>query len=515
MNSNLLQVPKISRSTLKLSLASLLLLLAVIFISTPSNATLNPAKPQKVGYISLVIGNTTASGPNRKASQPLKAGSPIYLGDIITTQASGHAHLHFIDGALMSLRPHSRLTIQEYNYDAQTSANSRVTFELEEGTARSISGKAAKEARENFRLNTPLAAIGVRGTDFIVHTSQERTRALVTEGGIVFSGLEETCQGAWCTHLELTGGNDQLLEMDLLSNEPRLMRSTLNVALSSTTLNSNLALAEVASDEPQVLLAAEQATKETKPEPIQEVATATTEKATPQPTQEPTQDVAIETTTETTPKTTVETIGSGELANNELVDHSDLLMPSIVTEQSQIPEIPPQEFASLVWGHLGTNQDELPKFVQANENLASLSNNYDKTEISNQAYGLFSRHNEFNKTINPNLPVLNFELSHAAAWLNWHAYREPMDVGEGMLSIDFNSGAFSTQLQLYHKETGQIYFNTSGSTSDTGHFTGQGNNKTLEGIVSLDGKEAAYQFEEKLPRTEKVIDGITHWDIKK
>lgn len=513
MNSNLLQLPKTPRSTIKLSLISLLML-ALALISTPSNAKINPANSLQVGYVSLLIGDTRASGPNRKASQPLKAGSPIYLGDIITTRASGHAHLHFIDGALMSLRPHSRLTIQEYNYDAQTSANSRVTFELEEGTARSISGKAAKEARENFRLNTPLAAIGVRGTDFIVHTNQERTRALVTEGGIVFSGLEETCQGAWCTHLELTGGNDQLLEMDQLSNEPRLMRSTLNVALSSTLLNSNLALAEVASDEPQVLLAAEQATKETKPEPTQEVATATTEKATPQTTQEPTPDVAIETTTETTPETTVETIGSGELANNELVDHSDLLMPSIVTEQSQIPEPPPQELASLVWGHLGTNQDELPEFVQTADTLASLSNNYHKAEISNQAYELI-RENKFNQTINPNLPVLNFELSNAAAWLNWHAYREPMEVGAGMLIIDFNSGAFSTQLQLSHKETGQIYFNTSGSTSDTGHFTGQGNNKTLEGIVSLDGKEAAYQFQETLPKTEQVIDGITHWDIKK
>jgi len=488
MNSNLLQLPKTPRSTLKLSLISLLML-ALALISTPSNAKINPANPLQVGYISLLIGDTRANGPNRKANEQLETGSPIYLGDVITTRASGHAHLHFIDGALMSLRPQSRLTVQEYNYDQKTTANSRVTFQLEEGTARSISGKAAKEARENFRLNTPLAAIGVRGTDFIVHTNQERTRALVTEGGIVFSGLEETCQGAWCTQLELTGGNDQLLEMDLLSNEPRLMRSTLNVALSSTLLNTNLALAEVASDEPPDVTVE---TTDTSEEPALEVAIDTTEKNTPQ-------SSVIESSV---------TAASDDLANNELIDHSDLLMPSITTET------PPQEFASLVWGHLGTNQDELPEFVQTADTLASLSNTYHQTEIGNQAYELI-RENKFNQIINPNLPVLNFELSNAAAWLNWHAYREPMEVGAGMLSIDFNSGAFSTQLQLSHEETGQIYFNTSGSTSDTGYFTGQGNNKTLEGIVSLDGKEAAYQFQETLPRTEHLIDGITHWDIQK
>ena len=510
MNSNLLQLPKTPCSTLKLSLASLLLL-AVTLISTPSNAKINPANPLQVGYISLLIGDTRANGPNRKANEQLETGSPIYLGDVITTRASGHAHLHFIDGALMSLRPQSRLTVQEYNYDQKTTANSRVTFQLEEGTARSISGKAAKEARENFRLNTPLAAIGVRGTDFIVHTNQERTRALVTEGGIVFSGLEETCQGAWCTQLELTGGNDQLLEMDLLSNEPRLMRSTLNVALSSTLLNTNLALAEVASDEPQVLLAAEeQTTQKTKPESTQALADVTVE--TTDTAEEPAPEVAIDTTEKNTPQSSViessVTAASDDLANNELIDHSDLLMPSITTET------PPQELASLVWGHLGTNQDELPEFVQTADTLASLSNTYHQTEIGNQAYALI-REDKFNQTINPNLPVLNFELSNAAAWLNWHAYREPMEVGAGMLSIDFNSGAFSTQLQLSHEETGQIYFNTSGSTSDTGYFTGQGNNKTLEGIVSLDGKEAAYQFQETLPRTEHLIDGITHWDIIK
>ena len=33
---------------------------------------------------------------------------------------------------------------------------------------RSITGQWGEAARDRFRLNTPIAAIGVRGTDFIV-----------------------------------------------------------------------------------------------------------------------------------------------------------------------------------------------------------------------------------------------------------------------------------------------------------------------------------------------------------
>ena len=535
--------------------------LAIAFIFTAPYgfakiATNNPV----VGKVTLLIGDTRVTGPMRSGMIRLKSGADVYPGDIVVTRASGHAHLRFIDGALMSIRPSSRLTIQEYNYDPQTPTNNRVSFTLEEGVARSISGKAAKDARENFRMNTPVAAIGVRGTDFIVQTGSERTRALVTEGGIVLSGLDTACIGGWCGELELHGGSKQLLEVDLATSEPRFMRSSYDEVITSTLLNSSIALVQVNAAQEGML--AEQKTPEktvtaiavlesttelepasstaesesttdptkptspvvaaTSPAPTQSTST-TSESATSESATEPEPIVAVkESSSEigdlvvaSDSKTAVRD-ESGKLINSELIATSDLLL---------IPEMPPKPIepsepvesvktTALIWGYLNTNQDTLPEFVQTQAAFDELNKTHHETEIGNEAYALYRR-NEYNQVINPFLPELKFALNDASAWLNWHAYREPMEVGSGMLVIDFDRGVFSTQIQLSHERTGQIFFNASGTTKNTGHFNHESNNQNLQGIVSLNGKEAAYLFNQSLPRVEGEIDGITLWGIKK
>ena len=66
--------------------------------------------------------------------------------------------------------PNSTLLIEQYDYDPSMPEGSAVKLNLEEGVARAISGDAAKGAKEISRL-TPVAAIGVRGTDFAVGAS--------------------------------------------------------------------------------------------------------------------------------------------------------------------------------------------------------------------------------------------------------------------------------------------------------------------------------------------------------
>jgi hypothetical protein len=56
-----------------------------------------------------------------------------------------------------------------------------------------VTGKVAKEARNRFRLNTPVAAIGVRGTDFTVFTNDGVTRAAINSGAIVVSNFNQQC----------------------------------------------------------------------------------------------------------------------------------------------------------------------------------------------------------------------------------------------------------------------------------------------------------------------------------
>ncbi len=134
-----------------------------------------------------------ASGQARLADHPLKQGDAVSEGDELSTGADGFIYLKTVDNGFLILRPSSRARIVAYHVDRNQPQNTRIKLELLSGVARSISGEAVKEARQNFRFNTPVAAIGVRGTDFTVFTDAETSRVAVISGGIVVSGFGANC----------------------------------------------------------------------------------------------------------------------------------------------------------------------------------------------------------------------------------------------------------------------------------------------------------------------------------
>ena len=159
--------------------------------SPASNSASSSVSTVAVGSVSFLIGQ--ASVTRAGATLPITAGMPLQVGDRLLTSLSGHIHVRFVDGALVSLRPTSSLSIKEYRFDAQTPSNSEVRFELEQGVVRAISGQAAESAKDKFRLNTPLAAIGVKGTDFVVEASSARVNAIVNQGAIVLAPFDSQC----------------------------------------------------------------------------------------------------------------------------------------------------------------------------------------------------------------------------------------------------------------------------------------------------------------------------------
>jgi len=177
-NTKMLQTPPY---TLPISL--LLLLLSI---------TASAQELQKAGTVTLAIGQVTALASNTE-SRPLSRGEPIYVGDKIQTGVNGHLHLRFIDDAAISVRPDSRLHIESYHYNPSQHNESAIRFKLEEGVVRSISGKAAEAAHDRFRLNTPITAIGVLGTDFVVRVKEGSMWAAVYSGAIAVAPLDEGC----------------------------------------------------------------------------------------------------------------------------------------------------------------------------------------------------------------------------------------------------------------------------------------------------------------------------------
>lgn len=141
----------------------------------------------EAGKIIFVAG--TASIANQTAHE----GDAVEEGQLLRTGANGFLYVKTVDNGLFILRPSTEARIAAYHIDAANPANTRVKLELLSGVARSKSGDGVKQARQNFRFNTPVAAIGVRGTDFTVFTDERTSRVAVLSGAIIMSGFSGGC----------------------------------------------------------------------------------------------------------------------------------------------------------------------------------------------------------------------------------------------------------------------------------------------------------------------------------
>lgn len=165
------------------------------------------------------------------ANSPAKLNAAVQEGDEIVTGSDGYVYIKTIDNGFFILRPNSRAKVTAYHIDNDNPANTRVKLELKNGVARAISGQGVKASRQNFRFNTPVAAIGVRGTDFIVFTDQHTSRVSVISGGVVMTGFGGACtaEGAGpcegTASRELFAGKAGLLQIQRGDNVPQLLNN--------------------------------------------------------------------------------------------------------------------------------------------------------------------------------------------------------------------------------------------------------------------------------------------------
>ncbi|MGH8441720.1 MAG: FecR family protein [Nevskiaceae bacterium] len=154
---------------------------AILFGTAPLLADAQEA----IGQVALVTGSVT-SGTGEQA-RALKAGDPIHEGQSITVAANSYASLKFADGGRVLLRPNSEFTVESFKYAgpapvapvapvtpeagtpaAPASVQGTAFFRLVRGGFRAISGLIGTVDRQSYRVTTPVATIGIRGTDYEV-----------------------------------------------------------------------------------------------------------------------------------------------------------------------------------------------------------------------------------------------------------------------------------------------------------------------------------------------------------
>lgn len=124
---------------------------------------------------------TNAAGSERVLTRRAK----FYSNEVIKTGEKSIAQLRFKDRALMRLKPKSELNISEYHFGGAEDPKNRSIMKLVSGGFRTISGSIGKANKSAYRVNTPAASIGIRGTDYeVVISIDGMVLAAVWGGGI-------------------------------------------------------------------------------------------------------------------------------------------------------------------------------------------------------------------------------------------------------------------------------------------------------------------------------------------
>lgn len=113
---------------------------------------------------SVVTLNGSAWAMTSTGDRPLDAGDPVYRGESVVTGANANLEIRFLDGTLLGQGGESRVDLDEYVFDDSDAA---LNFQMVTGVIRMVSGKIAETNPEAFNLSTPLATIGIRGTEII------------------------------------------------------------------------------------------------------------------------------------------------------------------------------------------------------------------------------------------------------------------------------------------------------------------------------------------------------------
>ncbi len=453
------------------------LLVGTVMVGAVVPAHARPGVVDAVGEVTLTVGKAMIVGADGTATA-VRRGASVHAGDRVETAEGGHVHIRFVDGALVSVRPTSRLVVEDYQYNPVQIEQSLVRFRLDRGVARAISGAAAEGARERFRLNTPLVAIGVRGTDFVVRAGEGQTQAYVNQGAIEMAPFGEGCQpqaidpcGSVTAKLLTAGMGDMLLEFRDNFAQPQI--KPINSLLPSI---KPTAVADARPSAGDGLAARDLAAHN---------------------------GMGEEAVVAVMVRGAVSGAGERDVAVGPVpVQPSEPVVP-VQPSEPVVPVQPPAP-PQLAWGRWS-----------AAARVSDISVTRDQARlgrvvtVGNNDYALYRAENG-PAFLAQSLGSASFVLQQSQAqFTSAGAQVQPAQVLGGSLTLDFAARQFSTALNLTSAATGPASLQAAGFLREDGLFNSRSSTQAVAGAVALDARTAGYLFEKAAAGG--MLSGITLW----
>lgn len=494
-----------------------------------------------VARVAVAVGDARKVGP-QGAAEALKVGSMVAAGERVRTGPDAMAILVFTDEGRISLRADSELLIRHYEIDP-TGARTRIELELIKGTVRQISGQASRAQPERYRLNTPIAVIGVRGTDFLAKTAGDAVEAFVHEGNIVLLPKGDACgsgSGAACDpvavassaagsryvrlsaagqveHREFRPGElEKVFGIELaragrpsagaVAGRPLTPGDEFQLPLGARFISDTIFVAQGAADQQLVAVTVPQVPGSA---PVAPVAPSPVAPSAPET------SVTPSTPSSTPPSTSPLQPVTAPVASNPSTAPALVApaTPPVGTQPEPVQNTPVAPVLAalpkqLVWGRF-SSASALPVDLLVPYAEASQGRHVTVGELGQ--YALWRA--DPSGRLDPGLKgQADFHLAGAQAVLVQASGITSADVARASLSVDFDRSTFAAAVGLKHQATGEAQLAVTGKVNVEGVFVGTNQTDRVAGALSRDGKEAGYLFSKDVAAG--TFRGITLWGRK-
>ncbi len=203
----------------------LLILLMLIVPHTDIRAedfTIDPATgiaiPKFMGEIKLLSGTAYHTNKGRKRDAVL--GTKVDKTDVIETEANGFVRVILADDTILNIGPSSKISFDQFELKNKTERE--FEFILHKGQLRSEVKNKAPQGK--LRIKTPIATMGVRGTEMLINHRTLLTRE-ISELALM-SG--EAMVSAFNRETPITKGDRLIVAIDTASQEQGEKRNQLD-----------------------------------------------------------------------------------------------------------------------------------------------------------------------------------------------------------------------------------------------------------------------------------------------
>jgi hypothetical protein len=138
-----------------------------------------PTSANPVGAVATLQGGVSVT--RSAATSALKVKDAIFKGDVLQTAVNGTLGITFDDATTFSLRPNSRITVDDLVYQDR-GTNNLAAFDVVRGTVAFVAGAVAKTG--DMKIVTPTATIGIRGTTGVIEVPAAGTAGTAAQSTI-------------------------------------------------------------------------------------------------------------------------------------------------------------------------------------------------------------------------------------------------------------------------------------------------------------------------------------------